>query len=545
MFDRFIRLARARKALQDGRFEQAIQLADDPLIRADRRAEAVRRQAQEELQRRGAGHLRAKDPLAAKRDFERALAAGGDAAIAADLAAAQRSIADREERIAAGRAAVAAARRLGEQGRLAAAEAAAQPAVDVAELAADLQALRAFLAQRRAAAGEQLQQAEPWLGGRQATWAVDAFRSARALDEGMSARPLLAALAKSAADQLRRDTRRALEAGDVTAAHAAYREQLATLPELATEEPTAAAGAAIAQDALHRLRSAPQPEAEFALIRLALVEPPLPGDGVRLAAGCRALQSVPGLRAACKGPELASSLRDAAEQLGVPGLRSEAGKVDERWNEAASRLLEARELAARGELRAARAALLQVIEDWPLHPEARAEIDAIDRGLHERDQWLQAARTAVKGGRLREGYGLALAHAVNGSAGDEARQLASEIRARIDLVGRGLDQVRAALHGREAGSADGVRHCLLRIDELAKVQVDHEDLPALRNGLVAELAMLERIETAGTAIASRNFVDAGAVLAELVQRRPELLAPDRLDAKLLGLSDRLAAAADE
>ena len=385
MFDRFIRLARARKALQDGRFEQAIQLADDPLIRADRRAEAVRRQAQEELQRRGAGHLRAKDPLAAKRDFERALAAGGDAAIAADLAAAQRSIADREERIAAGRAAVAAARRLGEQGRLAAAEAAAQPAVDVAELAADLQALRAFLAQRRAAAGEQLQQAERWLGDGQATRAVEAFRSARALDEGMSAKPLLGVLAKSAADQLRRDTRRALEAGDVAAAHAAYREQLAALPELATEEPTAAAGAAIAQDALHRLRSAPQPEDELALIRLALVEPPLSGDGVRLAAGCRALQFVPGLRAACKGPELASSLRDAAEQLGVPGLRAEAGKVDERWNDAAARLLDARALAARGELRDARAALMQVIEAWPLHPEARAEIDAIDRGLYERD----------------------------------------------------------------------------------------------------------------------------------------------------------------
>ena len=42
MFDRFIRLARARKALREQRFEDALQLALDPLVRSDRRAEDVR-----------------------------------------------------------------------------------------------------------------------------------------------------------------------------------------------------------------------------------------------------------------------------------------------------------------------------------------------------------------------------------------------------------------------------------------------------------------------------------------------------------------------
>ena len=40
MFERFIRLAKAKKALAAGRFEDAIQLTEDPWIARDRRADA-------------------------------------------------------------------------------------------------------------------------------------------------------------------------------------------------------------------------------------------------------------------------------------------------------------------------------------------------------------------------------------------------------------------------------------------------------------------------------------------------------------------------
>ena len=49
MFDRFIRLAKAKQALRDKRFEDALRLAADPLIEHDRRAEQVRKQAEREM----------------------------------------------------------------------------------------------------------------------------------------------------------------------------------------------------------------------------------------------------------------------------------------------------------------------------------------------------------------------------------------------------------------------------------------------------------------------------------------------------------------
>ena len=45
MFDRFIRLARARRALKEERFLDALREASDPQIAEDRRAEDVRRRA--------------------------------------------------------------------------------------------------------------------------------------------------------------------------------------------------------------------------------------------------------------------------------------------------------------------------------------------------------------------------------------------------------------------------------------------------------------------------------------------------------------------
>ncbi|MCA8966207.1 MAG: hypothetical protein KDC48_15095, partial [Planctomycetes bacterium] len=49
MFDRFIRLAKARKALREQRFEDALQFALDPLVAGDRRAEELRDRARRQL----------------------------------------------------------------------------------------------------------------------------------------------------------------------------------------------------------------------------------------------------------------------------------------------------------------------------------------------------------------------------------------------------------------------------------------------------------------------------------------------------------------
>ena len=42
MFDRFVRLTQAKRALQKRQFEQALGLLEDPLVRSHRRAELIR-----------------------------------------------------------------------------------------------------------------------------------------------------------------------------------------------------------------------------------------------------------------------------------------------------------------------------------------------------------------------------------------------------------------------------------------------------------------------------------------------------------------------
>ncbi|MEI6129751.1 MAG: hypothetical protein WCR59_06775, partial [Planctomycetota bacterium] len=92
MFDRFIRLAKAKKALSEERYEQALQLADDPIVRDDRRASDIRTAAKNALLQRADLWLAKGDPQAAIRDLERAQLAMPDAAIDVRLVAAKQQL---------------------------------------------------------------------------------------------------------------------------------------------------------------------------------------------------------------------------------------------------------------------------------------------------------------------------------------------------------------------------------------------------------------------------------------------------------------------
>ena len=70
MFDRFIRLARARKSLADGRFVDALRQASDPVVEADRRAEQVRARASAGILARAARSLERGEVAAAKREAQ-------------------------------------------------------------------------------------------------------------------------------------------------------------------------------------------------------------------------------------------------------------------------------------------------------------------------------------------------------------------------------------------------------------------------------------------------------------------------------------------
>jgi hypothetical protein len=91
--------------------------------------------------------------------------------------------------------------------------------------------------------------------------------------------------------------------------------------------------------------------------------------------------------------------------------------------------------------------------------------------LREREQRLEAARQA-RGGAPARGHGLLLVDAMLGPVGDEARLLGRNC-ARIDLVGRGLDQ-RAAAQGANR-AAPKAAPLPAAAGGTGQVQVDHEN----------------------------------------------------------------------
>ncbi|MHC4851377.1 MAG: hypothetical protein ACYTF5_05120, partial [Planctomycetota bacterium] len=121
--------------------------------------------------------------------------------------------------------------------------------------------------------------------------------------------------------------------------------------------------------------------------------------------------------------------------------------------------------------------------------------------------------------------------------GQEARLLLKDVQARMDLVTKGLAQVRRALHGQASSSAAGLRHCLARLDELTRVQADADDVQELRQALLAEIAGLESLERLGEAVAAERPADAIVAMAEFLPQRAAMEPPQRLDARLVDLAD--------
>lgn len=240
----------------------------------------------------------------------------------------------------------------------------------------------------------------------------------------------------------------------------------------------------------------------------------------------------------------AEDLVRAVRHLGSGALLTRAEQIERRAREGAARLDRARQLAGQGDLAQARAELVRIVQEWPMHEQARKELQLIDQGARDREQRLAAARNAAREGRLREACGQALALVVPGPVGEEPRLLVTEVRARMDLVAKGIDQVKVSLAGRDSGSMEGVRHCLLRLQELVKVQTDHEELPGLLAALGTELETLERCEACSRHLAEGRPTEAAQAIQQVIADRTELWSPGRLDARLLTLADGLLQATE-
>ena len=544
MFDRFIRLARAKRAIKGGRYDEVLQLVEDPLICDDRRAEQLRIAAQQALVDRGRERLAAGDAVAAVRDLERAMQVGPHVDAETILAAAKRAQQEAVERRLEGRRALGEARQLAEQGQLDAAEGVAGEVGGQSSLGPTAERLRAFVTSRKDQVAQHDRRGREHLRDGRVDEAIEQLAAMRSLDAGASV-SWLPGLVEVAAEQFDRESRRLLDEGAPQAAIQQYRRLVGVLPQLAQDKRVIRCGDQVARAACRELAEAKRAESLVELLQACALDPPLPGGGAALMAGAQELQRLTNLRTGGHASELALALGRAAGYLDSDVLRRRAEQVGHRSSAVDLKIAEARALAEAGDLQVARAELLAVLEQSPTHQAARVELDSIDQSLRERQERHDAVKQAAKAGRLREAYAMSLVLAVPGPAGDDARALSKDLCARLDLVQRGLDEIRATLHSRETAGIAGLQHVLGRLDQLAKIQEDQQELPVLRVALQTEITSLEQLEEARVALSRRRLAEVAAVIRQLVAARAELVTPDRLDARVLEFVDQLAKAAEE
>lgn len=541
MFDRFIRLSRARRALRDERYEDALQAALDPLIADERRAEDIRRKAADQLLARARKRLADGDLVAARAIEERVRAALGPVAtdevrdaIAQGQQRAEALDTDLRQQRSLVQAAIAA-------GDLATAEERLQavPLLPDDERAA----LQAAVNGRRQKAVEAAAQAMACLaeGGFEA--ALEHLQRAMVLEarhpQVVEARQRCAS---AGADRAAAAVTTLLDADDLAAALARHRAWCSALPELTTAAPMHAVAARLAAAVLDALRAPmPLPQAIELARGAAVAGLALPGPTAALVA---ALAAVPPDGDLPSSPEALAALQAAAEAAGALDLAAAVAGRCRAATAAEAQLAAARRLVDGGDLDAARAALARLVAEQPLWETARAELELLDQGVAELDRQLAEARTALRAGRLRAACAHALSLAGTARHAAEAQQVVVEARGRMALVQRGLDEVRVALHGRASSSVEGVRHCLRRLEELQKVQTDHAELPGAIAAVQAELHALALCERVAAALERNALAEAAPGLAELPALRPKLLAEDRLDARICDLVDRLARIAE-
>lgn len=537
MFDRLIRLARAKRALRDERFEAALQLAGDPVVAADRRAEAIRLAAGERIAARARRRLGEHDLAAAAADLDtlRRFGADGTADLAREVAAAATAATAARQRGELARAEVV---RLLDAGELAAARRRLE-APGEAWPAGERRGLAARLAEQRQQAGELVAAAAQDLDRGGLESAIERLAAATALDrDGDELVELRGRIRLAVAANLAPVCRQLVEAGDLPGALRRFGRIHRQLP------------AATGTDALHQLHDEMVAALAAALGRCQTLEAAraiaaatveagldLPAAVAQWTQAVLQLPDRPGTQA--READLLA-LAAAGRALGATGLAELVDRQVAAASHFEQRLAAARQQILAGDLDAARALLLELSLAAPLDEVVQRELDLVDRSVAELDQRLGAAREALRAGRLDLACSTALGLCGSRRLAASAQQVVAEARARMLLVDRGLDEVRVALHGRGAATVEGVAHCLKRLQELAKVQVDHAELPAVIQAVALELDQLAELDRARTAAAQRQLPVALAALRRVLEHRAGLLAPDRLDARFCDRADELA-----
>ena len=545
MFDRFIRLARAKKALHEQRFLDALLQASDPLIEADRRAERIRTEATEQLLGRAYARLAIGDVSTALAEAKRLEQLASGEAVRELLRVANQAATLGEATKNEIQSLRAEFRRLVDDGDLSAAESllAASSVRDV-----DRETMIRFVVNRRKEAVDALDRAVSDAAKQQVDSAMDGFLQAFAMDRGLpsAARAAaLRALAGAATEQLERSVRVAkANTAQLVAMLSSYGLWVAKLPALGHDAKFAALQDQL-QDAAWRCLGTADSLGEAAQLASAVQQSGLPLrdslDGVLASLSAlneKVDEHLPGQVV------ILGALVEHAGQSDLPRLveLARAGMASAASGE--ERLTAARALLEQGNLDAARAMFVAFHSDNPMHEGVQKELELVDEGMADLDRRLADVRMMLRSGRLREACTGAMALVGTTRIAAEAQQILAEARTRMVLVDRGLDEVRVSLHGRAAATQEGVRHCLKRLEELKKVQVDHVELPKVMAAVTAEIAALDLCEKAVEALARADLHAVVSSVSELLRARKDLLGVERIDAKLCHVGDGVAQLGD-
>ncbi|MGE0143241.1 MAG: hypothetical protein AB7I19_06600 [Planctomycetota bacterium] len=536
MFDRFVRLAQARRAVRESRLEEALALASDPMIAGHRRAEDLRREICNRLLRRAGERVRSAAVELARADLERVLKTfpnhpEAESALAAlgprDAAAEPAATAEIEGvRAALGRGELAAARASLERAKR------VRETAETRRLDTALVAAKSHVDQALGSASVAIQ------AGRWRDAAAELCTAHKLAVDDPAVLGAIGAFVRSHSGHLVRELSAARGATDAVSFLREWERLAAALPGLATtsefQSLRTAAIAPLRQAIVVALSAGDLAVAKRALGDIGSLtgmdrETELVG---RLERGLRAEEEGADLLAAEDFERLARDLSAADFALRAARLRSRAAAIE-------SGLRTVRELAAAGSIHEARLALLELTVQHPGHRGLLDEGRLLDEGALDRARQLESARKAAATGDLREANRLALALAVPGNNGEEPRALLAEIRQRMDAVQAGLNQVLSRLHDRACSSPDGIRQCLARLDQLALLQRDHEDLTRVRTSLTAELSALESLETAEACAASPQVEELRNAVAAYLSQRPALLSAERLDARALRTGEKI------
>lgn len=527
MFERFIRLARANKALRERRYEDALLLAAEPSIAADRRAEEVRSACRQALVDRARQRLGEGDAPAAAALLGRLQPLGDHPSIAALRDALAEHTAKTTARADAAGRALAGIRELLDRGATAAAR---QRLAAASELSStERTSLARELDDRTERAAASLAAAATALARGELAAAEQLERRAAALDADLpAAAPLRAQLGPRLVERARHDVAQALaQAGPVHA--------LSVWRGLARAEDRAAAAELLQAPLRRALQAADLPSAQ-GLAQAAAEFPAEPPAADLLAALVLAGDDADAERWQAVATAAAACSARAVHAAAL--LRQHTGDAT------AALLREAADLVAAGELERAVARLREHLVQFPLHERVRRELLVVEQALAAQHERLAAARLAAREGRLACAASLAAALAGTSPLGVASAQLLAEVRARIAVVDRGIDEVRVGLHGRAAASLEGVKHCLRRLEALAEVQSDHPDLAALQRMVATEVQALDAWQVARDAAAAGDCEPALTLFGSWGGRRHEFLCVDRLDARFGELGDAVCAAAE-